>query len=105
MYSNDIQIPDEVRDALVFTCTHIIKGTEPCRLVTHNKSDCTWEFMCGKEGHTAADAVIVSAGELLKEDPTIADALCIKPDYYAQRTERGEKWISAPLDNTDEKED
>lgn len=97
---------ENVLFALAFACSHVVSKQKPCKLVTHNKSDENWEFMCGEGGHTDKDAVICSVGEILLTDETVADALCIKPGYYAMREKVGDKWISRPLeeDNAEKEE-
>ena len=94
-----MNIPDNIKFCLAFTCSHVAAKEAPCLLVTHHKEDGTWEFMCGAEGHTASDAVVSTVGELLLADPTLSDALCIQPDYYAMRPHVGDKWVSAPLED------
>ena len=62
----------ERRDTFAFTCTHILDGEGEIRLVTHHFDDGSYEFLCGEEGHAAAHAVIITIGELLDLDPSIA---------------------------------
>ena len=82
----------ERKDTLVFTCTHILDGLSPVRLVTHHFDDGSWQFLCGEEGHGPADAVIITLGELLELDPELEKLSDLPVGCCAMRKDADAAW-------------
>jgi hypothetical protein len=73
------------------TSTHITKQHLPVLLVTHYEDDDSWGFQSGLPV-TTADMQIVAMEEIMKIDPSIAEAAKLLPGWSATRKEVGGEW-------------
>lgn len=81
----------EAPDTAVFTCIHVLSGSEPIRYVTHDEDDGAWQFLCGGE-HEEADARVASLHSIWKPDPSVGKLAGMSLGSYAWRTKAAASW-------------
>jgi|PlaIllAssembly_1097288.scaffolds.fasta_scaffold83064_1 hypothetical protein len=74
----------------VFTTKYIIDNLSPVLYVYHENDGC-WQFH-GEDDVTEEDARLVSLGEMLEIDKSLAEILNMPEGYEAIRTNKTEKW-------------
>jgi len=74
-----------------YVCTHVFAGELPVLYVTRPDGD--WCFLCGDE-HPKDDGslMVVGAGHVLDNDPTLDAILDLQPNEEADRRELGGPW-------------
>lgn len=82
---------NDSRDKAVFTCNHILDENSPVLYVTHD-NDGDWQFLCGKNGHTEANAKVISLKNAVELDNTLNELYEMPIGFGAERKEIGEKW-------------
>ncbi len=77
----------------VFICSHVQQGG-PILEVTHDL-DGDWQFLCDAdhgEG-TGEEPVLVSLGEVVASDDSVAEEAGLVPGWTARRAARGAAWV------------
>lgn len=82
----------EPENTTCFTCTHVLDQKQPVLYVTHDEEDGGWQFLCGQEGHEAADARIASLKNIVALDETLNGLYEMPLGIGAIREAIGEKW-------------
>ena len=82
---------NEPENTTVFTCKHITENNNPILLVTHD-DDGYWQFLCGQEEHSEADAKVISLKEAVQIDNSLNDLFEMPKGYGAERTTQDENW-------------
>jgi hypothetical protein len=80
----------EGRNRAVFTTKPVIHDGLPILLVSHD-TEGDWQFLCGTTDKVD-DAAVVSLGEILKRDQTLADLADLPEGWQASREEGGGVW-------------
>ena len=82
----------EPENTACFTCNHVLSDHSPILYVSHSAEDGAWQFMCGQNDHTEANAKIVSLKQITQIDPSINDLFKMPLGVGAERDNFGEKW-------------
>lgn len=86
-------------DRAVFTCSHVILENQPVLYVEHDLEG-DWQFLCGQDNHSEADAKIVSLKQVTKIDPSLNDLYEMSIGFGTERTNIGKKW--SPFKSTNQ---
>lgn len=82
----------EPENTACITCRHVIEKERPILYVTHDIEDGSWQFMCGMDDHTTADAKIVSLKNITSIDLTVNDLFEMPLGFGAERKSITAKW-------------
>src|SRR3954470_10962188 len=78
----------------VITLDRILRGQSSILLVTHDAEDGAWQFLDG--GHVfEEDGAVVSLGEMVNFDPSLAELADLPEGWYAWRPDRVRPWTRA----------
>ncbi len=83
----------ESENTACFTCDHILSRERPILYASHDAEDGTWQFMCGQEDHTEANAKIISLKQAVEIDETINDLYEMPLGVGAERETKTSKWV------------
>jgi len=89
--TNDFKFK-EPENTACFTCDHVVSKQRPILYASHDADDGSWQFMCGQNDHTAANAKIISLKQATEIDATINDLFEMPPGVGAERENVNEKW-------------
>jgi hypothetical protein len=90
--ANDWAFPDPKNTAVIAN-KKIIHGDVWISFVTRDADDGTWQFHCHHEGElTDEDASVVSLGNILAIDPSIASLADLPVGWSAWRTSKEGAW-------------
>ena len=81
------------QNVAVFTSKYVLEEGFPIVNVFHD-NDGDWQFLGSQNDLTEADARVVSLGEIVEMDASIADILWLPPGTSAWRTEVGAEWTT-----------
>lgn len=86
----------------VFTTKFVVKNRSQIIYVSHeNNGD--WQFLGKEENLHEDDAMIISLGEILQQDPTLSSILDLPMGYEAIRKGIGTEWeLNIINDTSDE---
>ncbi len=79
-----------------FTCDHVLNRELPILLVSHDH-DGDWQFMCGIQAHTMANAKIITYFEALELDPTLLELEILPVGHHALRSSKDDAWQIIPI--------
>jgi hypothetical protein len=82
----------EPENTACFTCDHVLSKQRPILYASHDSEDGTWQFMCGQDDHTEANAKIISLKQATEIDPTINDLFEMPMGVGAERETIDTKW-------------
>lgn len=82
----------EPENTACYTCDHVLKGQRPILYACHDSSDGSWQFMCGHNDHTEANAKIISLKRVTEIDPTINNLHEMPVGVGAERDTKDSKW-------------
>lgn len=74
-----------------FVCSHVLNKEKPILYASHD-SDGDWQFLCGGDDHTEADANIISLKQVVELDPTVNDLYEMPKNVGAERKSIKDKW-------------
>lgn len=83
----------EPENTACFVCDHVLSKQRPILYVVHDKEDSSWQFLCGQNDHTEANAKIISLKEATEIDETINDLYEMPLGIGAERENEKAKWI------------
>lgn len=81
----------DAEDKAVFTCNHVLEGKKTILYASHD-SDGDWQFLCGQNDHTEANAKIISLKQAVDLDETLNDLYEMPNGVGAEREKLGAKW-------------
>jgi hypothetical protein len=82
----------EPEDTACITCTHVLNKQNPILYVIHDK-DGSWQFLCGQNNHTEANAKVISLKQIVAIDETINDLFEMPLGVGVERKSRLDNWI------------
>jgi hypothetical protein len=82
------------------TTVHVLNGTLPILLVTHDADDGTWQFLCGTTDDPD-EGRVVGLDCIVGLDPTVADLADLPLGWRAWRDAPGEPWTREPRAETE----
>jgi hypothetical protein len=83
----------EAENTACFVCDHVLSKHRPILYVAHDKEDGSWQFLCGQDDHTEANAKIISLKQATEIDTTINDLYEMPLGVGAERKSRKDKWV------------
>jgi len=83
----------EAENTACFVCDHVLSKQRPILYVTHDKEDGSWQFLCGQDDHTEANAKIISLKNATVIDTTINDLYEMPLGVGAERKSIKDKWV------------
>jgi len=89
--TNDFKFK-EPENTACFTCDHVVNRQRPILYASHDADDGSWQFMCGQNDHTPANAKIISLKQATEIDATINDLFEMPLGVGAERENVNEKW-------------
>jgi len=81
----------ESENTACFTCDHVLNRERPILHVTRDE-DGDWQFMCGQNDHTEANAKIISLKQVTEIDQSVNDLFEMPLGVGADRASVNEKW-------------
>jgi hypothetical protein len=90
-------------NAAAVTTVHVLDGTKPVLLVTHDADDDMWQVLCGTT-NDPDDGRVAHLDCLYGIDPTIGEVADLPPGWRAWREAVGKPWVREvrPPDEEDE---
>ena len=82
----------EAENTACFVCDHVLSKQRPILYVAHDKEDGSWQFLCGQDDHTEANAKIISLKNATVIDTTINDLYEMPLGVGAERKSIKDKW-------------
>lgn len=73
------------------TCDHVLSKKRPILFATHD-SDGFWQFLCGQEDHSEANAKVISMKQITLIDQTVNDLFEMPLNVGAARKTTKDKW-------------
>jgi hypothetical protein len=86
---------NEPKNTACFTCDHVLSG-KPILYVSHDQEG-DWQFLCGQNNHTEANAKIISLKEASELDPSINNLFEMPLGVGAERDSIQDKWTPFKL--------
>lgn len=75
-----------------YVCNHVFDHEAPVMLVSRPDGD--WCFLCGElHGESGMEYRVVGIEHLLSADKTLSEVSDLLPDWEAERSEIGGKWM------------
>ncbi len=87
----------ESENTACITCDHVVNRQRPILYASHESEDGMWQFLCGQEGHTEANAKVISLKQATIIDPTINDLYEMPFGVGAERRTKESKWVPFKL--------
>lgn len=87
---------DQGADVAAITTRFVLDGSRPILNVAHYSDDHSWAFTCGTT-IDPADGRVISMGEAVNLDSTIAEIANLSPARGAARDTVGGPWNEYPL--------
>lgn len=81
----------DAKDKACFTCDHVLIKKNPILYVSHDEEG-DWQFLCGQDNHTEANAKIISLKKATEIDQTINDLFEMPLGVGAERKTIKDKW-------------
>ncbi len=81
----------------VITLGRVAWGESPLRVVTHDEDDGAWQFLDG-DHVTEDDALVISLGEMVQFDPSLASLADLPMGWHAWRADAMDDWQRAEGD-------
>lgn len=72
-------------------CQHVMDGKNPITLISHDKEDGMWQFLCS-EDHTLEDVRLISLAEAFQIDESIGQVADLPRGFVMERTEAKGRW-------------
>jgi hypothetical protein len=82
----------EPENTACFSCDHVVSGQKPILYVSHD-AEGDWQFLCGGDDHTEANAKVISLKEVTMIDPSVNDLYEMPQGVAAGREQVGAKWV------------
>ena len=82
----------EAENTACFVCDHVLSKQRAILYVAHDKEDGSWQFLCGQDDHTDANAKIISLKQATEIDSTINDLYEMPLGVGAERKNTKDKW-------------
>jgi hypothetical protein len=83
----------EAENTACFVCDHVLSKLRPILYAAHDKEDGSWQFLCGQDDHTEANAKIISLKQATEIDLTINDLYEMPLGVGAERKNTKDKWV------------
>ncbi|MEO9968573.1 MAG: hypothetical protein ABJG15_01880 [Hyphomonadaceae bacterium] len=77
-------------DAII--CSHCEDGKEPIKEVCFTEVDGLYQFMCGREDHTVAEAWPIHSSHVFEENAGLKFLLALQRNFLAERTSCPDGW-------------
>ena len=75
-----------------YVCSHVFDRISPVMLVSRPDGD--WCFLCGQlHDQSSLEYKVVGIGHVLEEDKSLTEVTDLAPDWEAERSEIGGKWM------------
>lgn len=87
----------EAENTACFVCDHVLSKQRPILYAAHDKEDSSWQFLCGQNDHTEANAKIISLKQATEIDSTINDLFEMPLGVGAERKTTKDKWVTFRL--------
>lgn len=82
----------EPENTACFVCDHVLSKQRPILYASHDKEDESWQFLCGQDDHTEANAKVISLKQATQIDGTINDLYEMPAGFETERKSAKEKW-------------
>lgn len=82
---------DQAENVAAITTRQVIEDNFPVLNVIHYSHDHSWAFTCGTSNNTE-DGRVISMGEVLKIDASLAEIADLPPGWCAFRDRDGGTW-------------
>jgi hypothetical protein len=92
----EIIFESESPQTACFTCDHVLNMDLPILLVAHDL-DGDWQFMCGIQAHSMANAKIITYVEALALDPSLLELETLPIGHNAMRASKEDGWQIIPI--------
>ena len=73
-------------------CTHVAREGAPVLYVSHDADDGMWQFLCGGESHTEADALTLALSHVAELDDSLSEVADMPSGVAGEREDVGKKW-------------
>lgn len=83
----------EPENTTCFVCDHVLSKQRPILYAAHDKEDGSWQFLCGQNDHTEANAKIISLKQATEIDLTVNDLYEMPLGVGAERKNKADKWV------------
>jgi hypothetical protein len=74
-----------------FTTRFVLDGSRPILLVSHDRDDGAWQFLCGTM-NDPEDGRVVGLGTIVRIDPSVEALADLPVGWRATRASRSEPW-------------
>ena len=81
----------EAENTACFTCDHVLIGRLPILYMAHD-IDGAWQFLCGANDHTEANAKLISLKQATQLDPSINELSDMPENMGAERRSLNDQW-------------
>jgi hypothetical protein len=81
----------EPENTACITCDHVLSKKRTILFVTHD-SDGFWQFFCGQEDHSEANAKVISMKQITLIDQSVNDLFEMPLNVGAERKSTKDKW-------------
>ena len=82
----------EPENTACFVCDHVLNKQRPILYASHDDEDGTWQFLCGQNDHTEANAKLISLKQVTEIDETLNDLYEMPLGVGAERETITSKW-------------
>lgn len=89
----------EAENTACIVCDHVLSKQRPILFVSHDREDGSWQFLCGQDDHTEANAKIISLKGATEIDSTINDLYEMPLGVGAERKSIQDPWIPFKLED------
>ena len=84
---------NEPENTACITCDHVVVHKKPILYVAHDEDDGCWQFLCGQENHTEANAKIIPLKNATKIDDSLNQLSELPLGCGAERESINDNWI------------
>jgi hypothetical protein len=82
---------DEPENVAAISCVHVVDGTRPILLVTHDEDDGSWQVLCGSD-HEMSEARVGCLGCIAQADGSVLTLSDLPLGWRADRTSPDQPW-------------
>ena len=92
----------ETENTACFTQRQIVEQGHPILLVTHDADDGSWQFLDGSDNVKMTDGLLVTLGDMVQHDPSLAELADLPLGWMAWREDLDEPWQRGLNEEEDE---
>ena len=94
----------EAENTACFTQRHVVEQGHPILLVAHDADDGCWQFLDGSDNLKMSDGKLVTLGDMVQIDPSLAEVADLPVGWIAWRDDVDAPWEREPSEPDDDDE-